>query len=51
MTNVEAIKELNFLKGKLFNGIFRDRLECIDVAIKALENQVSMDDEMNDEVE
>lgn len=31
--NNEAINELLFLKEKLYNGIFQDRLGCIDYAI------------------
>lgn len=31
----EVVRELLFLKEKLFNGIFRDRLGCIDKAIVA----------------
>ena len=42
MNEVKAIEGLNFLKGKLFNGIFKDKLECIDVAINALEKQTPM---------
>lgn len=41
MTENEEIKkvinELNFLKEKLYNGIYADRLDCIDYAISALE--------------
>lgn len=37
MTENEAIKDLQFLKEKLYNGIFKDRLGCIDKAIQALE--------------
>ena len=37
MTENEAIKGLMFLKEKLYNGIFQDRLNCIDLAISALE--------------
>ena len=37
MTENEAIKGLMFLKEKLYNGIFKDRLNCIDLAIDALE--------------
>ena len=40
MTENEEIKKvingLNFLKEKLYNGIFQDRLNCIDLAIVAL---------------
>lgn len=36
----ESICGLNFLKEKLYNGIYADRLDCIDSAIYALkENQ------------
>ena len=31
-----AIDGIAFLKSKLFNGIFRDRLECLDIAISTL---------------
>lgn len=41
MTKNEEIKKvifgLQFLKEKLYNGIFSDRLDCIDYAISALE--------------
>lgn len=37
MTENEVIKGLIFLKEKLYNGIFQDRLNCIDLAIAALE--------------
>ena len=37
MTETETIKDLMFLKEKLYNGIFQDRLNCIDLAIAALE--------------
>ena len=41
MTENEEIKKvingLNFLKEKLYNGIYADRLDCIDYAISALE--------------
>ena len=37
MTETETIKGLMFLKEKLYNGIFQDRLNCIDLAIAALE--------------
>ena len=37
MTKNETIKGLMFLKEKLYNGIFQDRLNCIDLAIDALE--------------
>lgn len=37
MTENEAIRGLMFLKEKLYNGIFQDRLNCIDFAIAALE--------------
>ena len=40
MTENETIKKvingLNFLKEKLYNGIYADRLDCIDYAISAL---------------
>lgn len=40
MTENEEIKKvingLNFLKEKLYNGIYADRLDCIDYAISAL---------------
>lgn len=40
MTENEEIKKvingLNFLKEKLYNGIYADRLDCIDYAIFAL---------------
>ena len=40
MTDNEEIKKaingLNFLKEKLYNGIYADRLDCIDYAISAL---------------
>lgn len=32
----KAIYGLNFLKEKLYNGIYADRLDCIDYAISAL---------------
>ena len=32
----KAIYGLNFLKEKLYNGIYADRLECIDYALSAL---------------
>lgn len=32
----KAINGLNFLKEKLDNGIYADRLDCIDYAISAL---------------
>lgn len=38
MTENEAIKGLMFLKEKLYNGIYADRLDCIDYAISALKN-------------
>ena len=37
MTENETIKGLMFLKEKLYNGIYADRLDCIDYAISALE--------------
>ena len=37
MGETEVIKGLTFLKEKLYNGIFQDRLKCIDLAIAALE--------------
>lgn len=37
MTEQEAVEGMLFLKEKLYNGIFKDRLECLDEAIKALE--------------
>ena len=37
MEETEVIKGLMFLKEKLYNGIFQDRLDCIDLAIAALE--------------
>ena len=37
MGETEVIKGLMFLKEKLYNGIFQDRLDCIDLAIAALE--------------
>lgn len=40
MTENEEIKKvingLSFLKEKLYNGIYADRLDCIDYAISAL---------------
>ena len=40
MTENEEIKKvingLNFLKEKLYNGIYADRLDCIDYAISGL---------------
>ena len=40
MTENEEIKKvingLNFLKEKLYNGIYADRLDCIDCAISDL---------------
>lgn len=33
----KVINGLNFLKEKLYNGIYADRLDCIDYAISALE--------------
>ena len=36
MGEIEVIKGLMFLKEKLYNGIFQDRLKCIDLAISAL---------------
>lgn len=36
MNQNEAIKGLMFLKEKLYNGIYADRLDCIDYAISAL---------------
>ena len=36
MTENEAIKGLMFLKEKLYNGIYADRLDCIDYAISGL---------------
>ena len=33
----KSIYGLNFLKEKLYNGIYADRLDCIDYAIAALE--------------
>ena len=36
MTENETIKGLMFLKEKLYNGIYADRLDCIDYAISAL---------------
>ena len=40
MTENEEIKKvingLNFLKEKLYNGIYAERLDCIDYAISAL---------------
>ena len=32
----KVINGLNFLKEKLYNGIYEDRLDCIDYAISAL---------------
>lgn len=40
MVEKEAIDELLFLKEKLYNGILRNRLGCIDMAISALEKQL-----------
>ena len=37
MTEQEAVEGMLFLKEKLYNGIFKDRLECLDEAIKTLE--------------
>ena len=37
MTKNRAMNDLVFLKQKLYNGIFQDRIGCIDYAIKALE--------------
>ena len=37
MGETEVIKDLMFLKEKLYNGILQDRLKCIDLAIAALE--------------
>lgn len=37
MTENEAIRGVMFLKEKLYNGIYADRLDCIDYAISALE--------------
>lgn len=36
MKENEAIPRLMFLKEKLYNGIYADRLDCIDYAISAL---------------
>ena len=36
MTENETIKGLMFLKEKLYNGIYADRLGCIDYAVSAL---------------
>lgn len=36
MEENEAIKGLMFFKEKLYNGIFQDRLNCIDYAISAI---------------
>lgn len=36
MTETEAIKGLLFLKEKLYNGIYADRLGCIDYAVYTL---------------
>lgn len=36
MTEKKTIDELLFLKAKLYNGIYGNRLGCVDVAIKAL---------------
>ena len=36
MTENETIKGLMFLKEKLYNGIYADRLDCIDYAISGL---------------
>ena len=33
----KAIYSLGFIKGILYNGIFADRIDCIDYAISALE--------------
>lgn len=38
MSESEAMKELHFLYGKLYNGIFSNRLWCINVAIDALQD-------------
>lgn len=32
----KVINGLNFLKEKLYNGIYADRLDCIDYAISAI---------------
>lgn len=37
MGETKVIKGLMFLKEKLYNGIFQDRLKCIDLSIAALE--------------
>lgn len=37
MTSNKIINELLFLKEKLFNGIFSNRIECIDAAIKIIQ--------------
>lgn len=35
----DVINDLLFLKEKLYNGIFKDRIGCIDVAINACKKQ------------
>ena len=56
MTENEAIRGLMFLKEKLYNGIFQDRLNCIDLAIVALEEvqkyrKIGTVEELREEVE
>lgn len=39
MTTKEAIRALYFYKTKLYNGIYNDKIEAFDIAIKALKKQ------------
>lgn len=40
MTLQETIQAMNFYKGKLYNGIFNDKIGAFDIAISALEKQI-----------
>lgn len=40
MNKTEALQAMKFYKEKLYNGIFKDKIEAFDVAISALEKQI-----------
>lgn len=40
MTYQQTIEALKFYKEKLYNGIFKDKIEAFDVAISVLEKQI-----------
>lgn len=40
MNKVEALQAMKFYKEKLYNGIFKDKIEAFDVAIEAIDKQI-----------